>query len=168
MWRIFSHPQNSWITNSLKCNIFWLHHWSYMLFTKLGAVCLWSSVLFVIKWHTQKCPHLISALIHDSPHGFHSTQTDQWCSLVTYWHPHQTCKRRRKTSSPLFIPQHECNWSTGPQIAPGRAPVDMWMIIPHGKCLVFFTSVAIHISSLGTLSKASSKICSWKTQSFKN
>lgn len=62
---------------------------------------------------------------------------------------------------PCCWSQRECSAGAGPQAASGKGPRGGAEIISRGKCWVFLTSVAIHSSSLGTLSKASLKICSF-------
>lgn len=91
--------------------------------------------------------------------------TDPLGSFVINWHRHQTgwvsgrnggshlsCWSLHQPGSKTLVPKHPRK----------RDPVGMQMIILHGECWFFLTSVAIHSSSLGTLSKASLNICSLK------
>lgn len=141
----------------------------WLVSAEFGAACLWSSVHkpastefpLVIKWQ-KKCAHSISTLLGDSPHWSHSTQI----TIVLICHLLAATSDGRDTEENIF--PAVCHTVRGPcgALVPrqplGRDPVDMQMIISRGKCWVFFTSVAIHSSSLGTLSKASSQTCSLK------
>lgn len=113
----------------------------------------------------EKSAHFIRTLLGHSPCQSHSIQTDRVGSLVIYWHPHQLAGRPLEETEEGIFPAIGHRESAVQELVPreplGRVPVGDAVIVSRGKCWVFLTSVAIHSSSPGTLSKASLKICSF-------